>query len=820
MLLLASSPARSERDFTVEFSAESGGAWAAGKPRKAGGLGFEVGVASWPRLSQRGFLDIGSFGEGAQFLSKSSLVDLGEMRLEPDKALAKLEKATWCAAEFSAGTGAKTLRFWVSRLTPAFLCQTEAQMLDLFAGEKEVYASGADGAVTGRTKSQIVPAYAAFVDSGKVTVKPTDARLGLDRLSESWLLLWYGERAICRRLAVPNVIDDGYNPKYGQQLQKKWLIAADLPVLVVFQNKPLALEPADGALRVSFGAGGAAHVSLTPLWGFYRPPVTVTRVWKDALPADVVARCRAWAGRLKAYPASCSVAWQEKDGGMAMAVRERFTYLDLADAWSTPAERLAPVAPVVALCQRYGFPVSLVGKLAREPIATHSGPYTGIAGADAVEYTVRGMNRYVNEEVASPLPVSPEGKRLARELAEEIRKFSAAGLLAPGFSYAHPWQFFWYFTNPGDDLLALSEAMPYLDDATRKLALDYALSLLAKRHPFKTAKAAIFEGPRREYFRLLSPQYHKDIDPEIHFPTAVDITQEECANNLYGVWSLSRNSGQWDFLRELRDDAKRAAFSDKGLADWATCGFFNKWNRFPSWPIHHYQFSGGTDAVNGEMGRWIALARVARRFGDTGLADAALYWLNRTALNRFAQGKVVQYLYDEKIQTIEESPNWMIQWAWASGSSYLWTDHWAGFADDVRQVVQWDEYGPVPAFTQGEGVKPIMFAFLNLSPECGRFLGDFLSPECGRFVKRVERTAPAWFVVQGEPVLGREMNQDRPANPYNIFMAKCYVLGVEGSRMTRYQDIPAFRVGDAYHIRKLVANLRAFGGLKWQKVQR
>jgi len=798
--------------FVLELDGSASRPWLRPGVKRLGGLGFEVAAEGWPAIMQRGFLDVVHPHEGSVFLAKNWPIELGAVRLGGGSAVARLEKSDWVSAEFFSTLGDRQLRFWVSRLTPALLCQTQANAMELFAGEKRVYTTSAEGAVTGRGTSGVVPAYVAFAAGGKVAVKAIDSEISLEEMSESWLLAWYGQRAICRRLAVPNVIQDGYYPDYTKQLQEKWLIAADLPVLVVFQKKPKSLEPAGDCLRVSFGEGGTGHVSLSPLLGFYHPPVTQTAGWKARLPDDVAGRCRTWARRLKSYPLTCTVWRSVREDGAAVTVREQFTYLDLPDAWGTPVERLAPLPPVLVLCRQYGFPVEISGQPAPEAIVTHSGPYTGILGADSVEYTIRGLNRYVDEEVCSPEPSTEEARRMARELQDEISKMTEAGVLSPGFSYSH--QRYFYYANPGEDILALGEAMPYLTDEGRKAAFSYAQAIIAKVNPLKTARRNTFGDARREYFKLLSPEYHKDISGHDSLSPIEYVTQEERSNNLYALWCLARQSGQWDFVRELWPDFKAAALADKNLADWATSGFFK---RLP--PHSLRSNSGGVDAVNGEFGRWVGLARMARRLQDRASEDTAFYWLSRAALNRLAQGKLVQYLYDEKIQTIEERPDWMIEWARCSGTIYMWTTHWTGAEDDVRQVIHWDEFGPIVSHTLGDGWNPIMPLFLDMSPECARFLADFLVKECRRYVERVERVSPAWFVTQGEPVLSREMNQDRLFNPYGIFLGKCYVLATEGSRMMPYQDMPAFRVGDDFHIRKLVANLRSFGGLKWQKTQ-
>lgn len=73
-------------------------------------------------------------------------------------------------------------------------------------------------------------------------------------------------------------------------------------------------------------------------------------------------------------------------------------------------------------------------------------------------------------------------------------------------------------------------------------------------------------------------------------------------------------------------------------------------------------------AVNGRFGRCVALSHIAKRLDDFAAAKYAMYLLMRTALLRFAQGKFIQHMYDEKFQTIEVEPGWMFRLTTGSGN--------------------------------------------------------------------------------------------------------------------------------------------------------
>lgn len=134
-------------------------------------------------------------------------------------------------------------------------------------------------------------------------------------------------------------------------------------------------------------------------------------------------------------------------------------------------------------------------------------------------------------------------------------------------------------------------------------------------------------------------------------------------------------------------------------------------------------------------------------------------------------------------------------------------------------MIRWDEFGPVVSQMFGDHWYPIFPTFLDLTPEDGRFLSDCLLVECERFVDAVERNCPAWFVTRGIAFVGKGKSMNSPLNSYSIFLAHCYVLGTDGKEMLRYQDIPFTKVGDLYHIRRIIANLRCFNGLKWESIK-
>jgi len=829
--LLLILPARSALPgdaFVEEIPGEFEGRWREerandlwhGRSPYIGGLGFEIVLEEWPRLLQRGFLDVVNRHNGnREVFDIAGWLDLGQVRAGGAGSASRLTGASWCSREYACGKGPGALRFTASRLTPAVLFRTGAGALDLFAGEKTT----GRGVPRTETRTRAVPAHAAFTAGGKVVIRGTGDSISLSAMSEPWMLFWYGGTSWFYRSRIPNIV---WKMKpLREYLQTDYFYPCDLPVLVVFQNKPAAMQPAGDCLRVSFGSRGAGSVVVMPLLGFYHPPSRITETWKDGLPGEIISRCRTWSRRLRALPLGCAESRRPGEQQGEVTIRQSFEYLEIPDAWNTPRERLAPLPPVAALAKRYGFPVRIRGELARETIPTHSGPYGGIPGSDVAELTVSRLDPYLDEVPLRRIPESGDARLLVDELRGEIGKMIEAGRLAPAMSLDRHYvaRIDIHFANPAETVLALSEALPYLGEGGRKAAVEYLLEHLRGEDPLQVREVPVFTGKRREYFTPLPPEvYMKNVDPQGRRLGMTSIRHEDRLDGMYALWLLARTTGDWSYLKEHWEAIQGLMDDCLAAREWATCGYFRGPGELRHWPgAGRGEDRGSVAAASGRFPRWVALARVAGRLGDRVWRERAAYLLARTALLRFAQGKLLEYLYGEKFQTIDTGPDWMFRLSTASGNGggqgLLWTDHWAGPADDVRQVIQWDEFGPLISQMWGDHWQATLPLFQNLTPQCGRFLGDHLKEECGRFIGAVEKNAPAWFITRRPSNLGKETAMDNPRNSYGIFLGKCYVLGAPGSEMLRCQDIPFTRLGDLYHIRRLTANIARLGGMEWQK---
>jgi hypothetical protein len=255
--------------------------------------------------------------------------------------------------------------------------------------------------------------------------------------------------------------------------------------------------------------------------------------------------------------------------------------------------------------------------------------------------------------------------------------------------------------------------------------------------------------------------------------------------------------------------------------DWATCSYCRGPGEDRNTArAHRGEDRGGVIASNGQFARWVALARIARHLGDRETEALARYLLARTVVHRFAHEWLVDYAYDRDLVSVDLEPDWMMELStWGGnggGPGLLWTDHWADAEDDARAVIQWDEFGPILAQTLNHMWQPVLPHFQDLTPECGRFLADHLRTKCLAHLAAVRRNAPAWYVTRRPAYVGKEMHVDSPRNSQSVFLAMCYVAQIGGREMAACQDIPFVPRGDLYHLRRLAANLRCFGGLQWE----
>ncbi len=314
-----------------------------------------------------------------------------------------------------------------SELSPAVVVRCAAPALRLFTGLDE-WGLGAPTRL-------FVP-----TDAGVRRLTPGDP---LPAMSEAWLLASFAGAA-------------GWGPR-------------DAPVLIVLQHRPAGAALADDGLTLNF-AGEAGLTAMMPLDGQFGPPL-------GEVDDDTVARCRRWAGWLRRIPVHLDERFRLE--GDEVVIRWHADWLEIDDDWGTPAERLLPLPPVLALAWWAGehgaerpFPLSLDVRLTDPGLFTPFGPYLGAEGTDAIEARLAVMP-YLREQPAAPDIPAGELSELRDWLVADLeRKFQT-----------DDWQQIWDHGGPenycwqvmGDRWYA--KALPFLPAELRerasKVLVDY-----------------------------------------------------------------------------------------------------------------------------------------------------------------------------------------------------------------------------------------------------------------------------------------------------------------------------------------------------------
>jgi uncharacterized repeat protein (TIGR01451 family) len=98
--------------------------------------------------------------------------------------------------------------------------------------------------------------------------------------------------------------------------------------------------------------------------------------------------------------------------------------------------------------------------------------------------------------------------------------------------------------------------------------------------------------------------------------------------------------------------------------------------------------------------------------------------------------------------------------------------------------------------------------FVNLVPELGNFMHDYVLKEVQEAVDSYNERAPYWFIAMAEEV-GGEGTFAPLYDTVNLFNAKAMILQQSHDELEKYIDVPAFERGDLIYLQNLISTLRA-----------
>jgi hypothetical protein len=327
----------------------------------------------------------------------------------------------------------------------------------------------------------------------------------------------------------------------------------DAPVLVVLQHRPQSIRLDEDGLHLQFARkGGDIVVAL--LYGYEKPlqkdvsfPVKTrleavkTWQWQNGLPKEVQGRCSRLCRILRAFPIYADERFTIE--GDDLILQTRYTYHVVRDDWNTPAVKLAPLPPVLALAWLAGqqgwakkpFPMQVEGTIEDPDIMTPYGPWLGVRDADT--FTIRfPLLRYVHTHEQYPLPsgqLHPVPQRALDWVRERLSQKFATEDWQQVWDHGGAENYCWQVM--GDRWYA--KALPYLP------------------HPVQQRVKASLQGYMRQH--VLREEHYQPfrgmlllVGPGIGTWGGYDDAGKFSSNLLETLWCYAHYTQDWETIRQ------------------------------------------------------------------------------------------------------------------------------------------------------------------------------------------------------------------------------------------------------------------------------
>jgi hypothetical protein len=738
---------------------------AAGNFRSGAGFSFRVAFdKGWPVLSHNtNQLPLPTYRRETQPVLT---VVLGDGRAPKPRLTGGWEHLR-AEYDLPSAAGAKAA-LTVSRLSPAVLIESAARGVTLgWAGK---------------------PKYVACVRGGEVAAVSA-GNLDGAKLSEPWLLVWFGDATPLRGWSVPFDVEDEHGVSKPRLQQEPPPV--DLPVLVRLERSPSSIAAVGTNLALSF-ARPAGKIAVMPLFGGRVFLPQETEAWRSGLPGDVLAQCRLWSAKLRDYPLRVEEAFAANAGEGVLEVRQRFWWASFDDDWKTPRANAMPVPPMLAAALGGGAPVEFFceGQMVR-PVDYHlmdtPGKAMGVERSDGYVYLIRGLRELVRPE-RHPVPAAPAARPCQQKLERHVAEMVEAGPLRP-LLYIYggiggTWFSHFHWGRSAELAAAIAEAHPYLSKQLQPRAVAYLQGEWRRYPPLR------FDRGRYGFGRLRTPY---------EFPwaemrqLAYALQREEAYrrndffHELYGLEAYLALTGEKP-PPGLKDEATKLAGQFLARQDWAILGPSRLMDARDRHAVFYYNLQGAAT-----YNRWLAGAigftRLARRFGWKDAEPLGWYLVGKFAMARVAHARYVAAVYEGGC---------------VRGRA----------EDDNRALLHVDPTcavvgrGPLEmGVHQNQELPP----FYDLTEEVGRLLGRCARRECEVYLDHLDRSVPLWYVSEA-PKQGATEQRTCPLQHHSgNVLAQYWVLGKRGEAFTRYLDTTRF-LGDLYYIRNLAAAIESFYG--------
>jgi hypothetical protein len=343
---------------------------------------------------------------------------------------------------------------------------------------------------------------------------------------------------------------------------------------------------------------------------------------------------------------------------------------------------------------------------------------------------------------------------LRSELASEVQKMldqgsPASAVMGVGIGGTHH-----CFANSGEVLFTLCEALPFLPPRVQPNVRGYLKKVVTEHAPWNQA-FLLTPSP----WPMYAPQ-----PPDTKGPQRLDVP----VVNAYFAWKYAEATGDW-------------ASIEKGYGD-----FKAQFSRVKDPPEDYPQAAGA-----------IGFAKLARHFGMTSEAADA----EERAARGMEAGRKYEKIFDANLPRHLNNHDWAY-----------------------------------PPFTERRKERVVITAY---APEVFRMLRENARAEVKRHSGAVmDAWARTWFLTrpnlptfygpnyfkagpEGAPGFmrrawkgeqhdfGQENATWTPDVACTLFLIRAYVWGETSSELKKFLDVPWIRVGDLYHLQKLIAAIRA-----------
>ena len=765
------------------------------------GLSSAVGVATWPQVG----LYVREWDNW--LVPNAGFVVPGKSPSDKAEKITRVEQS-WTCEKYAFVIGGKTLDCWISRLTPMLLFRTDADRLTLFRNAK----------IMGGKPTPITPPAWAV---GMVGGKPKTIAKGesLDGLSEGWVIVGFGREAGWKERMTSSS-----GATHGEY-------SLDWPWLVVLSGKPSRVGLGENGLEVdSADPAGVGFVGAMPLSGVRTIELDESDALRKAPSEKVIQSARAFQSQMCRYPIGAVDQFMIE--GRSLAVRNKFTYVDVPSAWlSASAKPFAPIPPLVQLAASYGMKIAIQGEVRDLEYPTVVGPYAVVAGGDELVYRVPDLLKYVWE--APRYDLAQSDPQVLTNLTREIDRMVAGGHLAPVIWHTGAESPVWDFYDRGELFAVLADCLSVLPEASQPALKAYLGKEFQAYNPLTGKGLARGEGARREPYTPLPEQLKGDIGGGLAY------------TNAYDIWRYADRTGQWDFIAKNWRPLL-ASFQGQDLArvDWAFLGS-----------------GGSTEELTQTLTAYIGLARIADRVGQPAMKQLAQYMAGQQLIARLAYSKQAFYCQDTQQDhgwVRENAPDAPVRvtghgsYAYPGPSEdYLYlgklmaqgvvtlpkeqADELARLLKtvdrpalaDTRQVATGDEMW-VRLSTVRDPRTYMKFDLLGVagaSPEVFRFAADQFPNDLRRYLNLVEIKMPGWYMTdpwtRGVWLVHNfaDWGIDPPRFGYWMFLAKAQFADASASQLKSWLDIP-YCTGDLMYLEKALATLRAGGKTTWQDIEK